>query len=169
MSRASQSGWLVANRQSAISPPRQTLARTRPITRKQPALAHSESEEPMAMPETPQIPTVSRLPDLTEANGSDRLVVADDHGLVKAKPVAAPAPPVLPTLVPGPDPVPLAQDGAPKLAAQVAEPATTPLSVPVTQKPVAAGSAASTDRGNKSAGVTDVGSNANSGTSVGCD
>ena len=35
------------------------------------AIAHSESEEPTAIPEAPQIPTVSRLPDLTEANGSD--------------------------------------------------------------------------------------------------
>ena len=52
-----------------------------------PALAHSESEAPMAMPESPTIPTVSRLPDLTEANGSDRLVGADDQNTApKAKP-----------------------------------------------------------------------------------
>ena len=60
------------------------------------ALAHSESEEPTATPETPQIPTVSRLPDLTEANGSDRLVAADDQGSVKAEPASAPTPTVAP-------------------------------------------------------------------------
>ena len=38
------------------------------------------------MPETPQIPTVSRLPDLTEANGSERLVAADDQDTAKARP-----------------------------------------------------------------------------------
>jgi hypothetical protein len=104
------------------------------------ALAHSESEEPLVMPETPQIPTVSRLPDLTEADGSNRLVAADDHSAVKAEAVVAPAPAALPTLVPGPDPAPSAQDRTPKIAAQVAEAVATPSSLPVTQNSVAVGS-----------------------------
>jgi hypothetical protein len=108
------------------------------------ALAHSESEEPTAMPETPQIPAVSRLPDLTEANGSDRLVAADNHRPVRAEPVAAPAPAAFPTLVPGPDPAPPAQDGTAKLAAQVGEPVIATSSLPVAQIPAAAESGATT-------------------------
>jgi hypothetical protein len=109
------------------------------------ALAHSESEEPTAMPETPQIPTVSRLPDLTEANGSDRLVAADDQGSVRAEPAVGPAPAALPSLVPpGPDPAPPVQDGTPKLADQVAEPVTPASPLAIAQNAVAVESGAGT-------------------------
>ena len=111
---------------------------------KAPALAHSESEEPTGVPETPQIPTVSRLPDLTEANGSDRLVAADDQGPVRAESAVSAAPAILPSLVPGPDSAPPEQDGTPKLAAQVAEPATATSSLPIAQNPAAAGNGAAT-------------------------
>jgi hypothetical protein len=112
---------------------------------KAPALAHSESEEPTAMPETPQIPTVSRLPDLTEANGSDRLVAADDQGPVRAEPAVGPAPAAFPSLVPpGPDPAPPVEDGTPKLAGQVAEPVTTASPLPIAQNAVAVESKAAT-------------------------
>jgi hypothetical protein len=58
------------------------------------AVGHAEFDEPANMPETPQIPTVSRLPDLTEANGSDRLVAADDQATVKPEPLSSRAPAV---------------------------------------------------------------------------
>jgi hypothetical protein len=111
---------------------------------KAPALAHSESDEPTAVPETPQIPTVSRLPDLTEANGSDRLVTADDQGPVRAESAVSAAPAILPSLVPGPDSARAEQDGTPKLAAQVAEPATATSSLPIAQNPATAGNGAAT-------------------------
>jgi hypothetical protein len=109
-----------------------------------PAVAHSESETPTAMPETPQIPTVSRLPDLTEANGSDRLVAANDQDAARAEPAAARAPATLPSLVPARDPAPPAQDGIPIVATQVAEPATATSALPIAQKPPAAESGAVT-------------------------
>ena len=103
-------------------------------------LAHSESEMPTTMPETPQIPAVSRLPDLTEANGSERLVAADDQPAVTAEPAATtPAPALLPTLVPAPAAAP-AQEGAPNVAKQVAAPPAASSPLPVVQKPAGAGS-----------------------------
>ena len=139
-SRASQSGWPAAKRQSAISPLRQTQVPRSTDNTNAPALAHSESDEPTTMPETPQIPTVSRLPDLTEANGSDRVVAAADQDAVRAEPAAGPAPAVLPTLVPALDSAPSLQDGTPNVAAQVPEPATATLPLPIAEKPAAAGS-----------------------------
>ncbi len=105
-----------------------------------PALAHSESDEPTTMPETPQVPAVSRLPDLTEANGSDRVVAAANQDAVRAEPAAGPAPAVLPTLVPAADSAPSLQDGTPNVAAQVPAPATATLPLPIAEKPSAAGS-----------------------------
>ncbi len=99
------------------------------------AIAHSESEEPTTTPETPQIHAVSRLPDLTEANGSDRLVAADDQGTVRAEAAVEPAPTKLPTLVPAPDAAPPVQDGSPKIAVQVAEPATAISPLPIPERP----------------------------------
>jgi hypothetical protein len=106
-----------------------------------PELAHSESEMPTAMPETPQIPAVSRLPDLTEANGSERLVGADDQHALTAEPAAtAPVPAVLPTLVPAPDSAAPVLDSTPKVATQVAAPPAASAPLPIVQKPAGAGS-----------------------------
>ncbi len=109
-----------------------------------PAFAHSESDEATTMPETPQIPAVSRLPDLTEANGSERLVAADGQDAVRTEPAPGPAPAILPGLVPTPDATPPTQDGTPNVAAQVATPATATLPLSIAQKPAAAGSEAVT-------------------------
>jgi hypothetical protein len=59
-----------------------------------PTVGHAEFDEPANIPETPQIPTVSRLPDLTEANGSDRLVTVDEQVAVKPEPLPSRAPAV---------------------------------------------------------------------------
>jgi hypothetical protein len=70
-----------------INPDRQSIN-----NKNTPAPVHAESDEPVNVPETPQIPMVSRLPDLTEANGSDRLVAADDQDLVRPELPSNPTP-----------------------------------------------------------------------------
>jgi hypothetical protein len=66
------------------------------------------ADGPTNMPETPQIPVVSRLPDLTQVNGSEQLVAADDQRTAK-DPVSS-----LPPLVP-PDSAPPVSNRAPNV------------------------------------------------------
>jgi hypothetical protein len=52
-----------------------------------PAPGSIDADGPINMPESPQIPLVSRLPDLTVVNGSERLAAGGDQVSSKAQPV----------------------------------------------------------------------------------
>ena len=83
-----------------------------------PAPGSVNSDGPANMPEAPQIPLVSRLPDLTAVNGPERLVAADNQQVDKTQLPMGPSPSTAEQKSGAPTPETQVSEQAPALVSQ---------------------------------------------------